>query len=73
MEKRERDKHRLVIFPFYIFIGAIAWGLITSTPLIGLLGKILSILAVTYFLIHVHEFYFKDKFKKSKKSKINDD
>lgn len=61
MDEREINKHRLVIIPFYIFLGAIGWGLITDTPLVGLLGRVLSILAVTYFLIHVHELYFKDK------------
>lgn len=69
MDKIEVKKQRLVIIPFYIFLGAIGWGLITGTPLVGLLGRVLSILAVTYFFIHVHEFYIKEYFKKSNSSK----
>jgi len=65
VDKREleKKKHRLVVVPFYLFLGAISWGLITNTPLIGLLGRTLSALAIAYFLYHLHQFYFKDKFK----------
>lgn len=69
MDKKEINKYRLVIIRFYIFLGAIGWGLITDTPLIGLLGRVLSVLAVTYFFIHLHEFYLKDYFQKRNNTK----
>jgi len=73
MNEQEKRKWHLVILPFCVILGTIAWSFFTVTPFIELASNIFSIMALYYFFYHVHNFYigYKVRRKSDQASKNN--